>query len=298
MRGLLLVCLASVALASGFHLDIPVRPVFGYHENYGIPLAKKIQEDEEAYLKAAENGGRIVGGAVAPAGQYPYLGGLIVTIPNMPRSVCGSTLLTANRLVTAAHCWFDGAHQAQQIQVVLDSQFLFTGQGVRMVAQQVVMHPEWNTQTLANDIAMIYLPQDVQFTANIQPASLPDGALLSETFVGSWGQAAGYGRLNDRDGLTTNTQVNHVALQIISVPDCAAYYTANFVRDTNICTSGNGGVGICTGDSGGPLTIRDQDRDILIGVTSFMSTNGCEFGQPSVFTRVTSFIPWIQSHLA
>ncbi|KAI5643312.1 trypsin domain-containing protein [Phthorimaea operculella] len=302
MRGILLVCLASVALASGLQeadLDLPVRPVFGYHDNHGIPLAKQMKEDEEAFFKkAAESGSRVVGGEVAPAGAYPYLAGLIITMPNTPNpSVCGATLVSANRLITAAHCWFDGVRQAVQFEVVLGSQFLFSGEGTRIVAERVVMHPQWNTQTLANDIAMIYLPRNVEFSDTIQPAALPDSYMLFLTWVGWWGQAAGYGRINDREGVTTATQVNHVRLQIIDEYDCAVIYSPEFVRSSTLCTNGFGGVGICTGDSGGPLTIRYQDKDFLMGVSSFVSRDGCEIGLPSAFSRVTSHIPWILQHL-
>ncbi|KAJ2951560.1 hypothetical protein O0L34_g13709 [Tuta absoluta] len=302
MRGILLVCLASVALASGLQeadLDLPVRPLFGYHDNHGIPLAMQMKAEEEAYFKkAAENGVRVVGGATAPVGAYPYLAGLIVTMSHTPNpSVCGSTVISANRLISAAHCWFDGNRQATQFEAVMGSQFLFSGEGTRMVVSQVIMHSKWNPQNLANDIAMLYLPENIQFNDKIQPAALPDSYMLFLTWVGWWGQAAGYGRINDREGVTTATQVSHVRLQIIDEYDCALIYSHDVVTESTLCTNGFGGVGICTGDSGGPLTIRYQEKDYLLGISSFVARDGCEIGLPSAFTRVTSFIPWILPHL-
>lgn len=85
----------------------------------------------------------------------------MITLLNIAgNSACGSSLLTANRLVTAAHCWFDGFNQGIQFVVVLGSSQLFTG-GIRIATSTVVMHPNWTPSTLANDVAMIYLPYNV-----------------------------------------------------------------------------------------------------------------------------------------
>lgn len=50
-------------------IDLESNPVFGYHEKIGAPLAEKIRIAEE---EAALNPSRIVGGAPAQLGQFPY----------------------------------------------------------------------------------------------------------------------------------------------------------------------------------------------------------------------------------
>lgn len=48
------------------------------------------------------------------------------------------------------------------------------------------------------------------------------------------------------------------------------------------------------GDSGGPFTVPDNlSRPVIIGLTSFGISLGCELGYPSVFTRITSYLDWI-----
>merc|ERR1712243_391290 len=65
----------------------------------------------------------------------------------------------------------------------------------------------------------------------------------------------------------------------------------------NICISGNGGTSTCNGDSGGPLEYLYEDGKYRqIGITSFGSGFGCEIGMPAAFTRVTSFLEWIETH--
>ena len=51
------------------------------------------------------------------------------------------------------------------------------------------------------------------------------------------------------------------------------------------------------GDSGGPLVFREGDgRDTQVGIASFVHSSGCEAGYPAVFTRVTSYVDWVQTH--
>lgn len=47
---------------------------------------------------------------------------------------------------------------------------------------------------------------------------------------------------------------------------------------------------------GGPLTTVVDGKTILIGIVSFGAKDGCELAYPAGFTRVTSFLDWIQKN--
>lgn len=51
-----------------------------------------------------------------------------------------------------------------------------------------------------------------------------------------------------------------------------------------------------SGDSGGPLTVIRNGQKILVGITSYGAVAGCEKGYPPVFTRVGSYISWLQKN--
>ncbi|XP_075976582.1 brachyurin-like [Anticarsia gemmatalis] len=284
-----------LALASFAYADYTPgldNTAYGYFEKYGIPEGERIRKAEEAYLSQQ----RIVGGLPAGAGQYPYQAGLLSSIIGLQGTgVCGGSLISANRVLTAAHCWFDGIHQAWRITVVLGSHTLFTG-GTRIDTSVVAMHNNWTPALVRNDIAVLYLPSNVATSATIAPIALPSGAELNEDFVGSSAIASGFGLTSDGGSISSNQFLSHVRLNVINNSLCSVVFPLIF-QPSNICTSGAGGVGTCQGDSGGPLVVNRNGRDILIAVTSFGSPLGCQAGMPAGFARVTSFINFINQHL-
>ena len=59
---------------------------------------------------------------------------------------------------------------------------------------------------------------------------------------------------------------------------------------THICVS-------FQGDSGGPLVFQEDDgRYTEVGIVSFRHISGCENGHPVAFTRVTSYLDWIETN--
>ncbi|KAJ2951557.1 hypothetical protein O0L34_g13706 [Tuta absoluta] len=296
------VVLNCVLLAQVLGLDSKAEPSikYGYHDNIGIPMAKKIYEAEKKAFEKQEgmDSSRVVGGEVSSHVAHPFLGGLLIHFPGATNlGWCSTSLLSQNRLVTAAHCWDDGNRQAWQFTVVLGSQFLFFGLGTRINTTEVVVHPQWDRSTLQNDVAMIYLPVNVVFNQRIQPVALPTGNLLQQSLATWTARAAGYGRISDTIPANQGTQVNSVGLEVISVQECQNVFGTTSVIDSTICTSGAGGVGVCSGDSGGPLVVTQNGRDVLVGVSSFVAKAGCSQGFPSAYARVTSFTNWILQHM-
>ncbi|CAG4953153.1 unnamed protein product [Colias eurytheme] len=285
----LLIFLSALAAASAL---VEVDLSKDYHINIGIPAATRIKQVED---EAIASGSRIVGGAIAPADAYPYLAGLVIRFhDHMGTSACGSTLVSLNRLVTAAHCWRH-SFSASEFTVVLGSQYLFHG-GERIVTNHVVLHPQYIPSMLMNDVAIIYLPRSVSVSSSIRPVSLPHNDLWN-TFTGEWAMAAGYGKTSDsQSSITTAAQVSHVMLQVISEVLCRASF-GSIIQASTLCTSGARSTGICSGDSGGPLVLNRNGEHILIGISSFVANTGCQNSHPSGFARVTSFYNFIMQHM-
>ncbi|XP_063894618.1 brachyurin-like [Helicoverpa armigera] len=274
-------------------IDLEDLTAYGYLAKIGAPLAEKIRIAEE---EASRNPSRITGGSAASLGQFPYQAALLADFDD-GRGVCGGSLLNSRRVLTAAHCWYDGEDQAWRLTVVLGSIRLFSG-GVRLVTSNVVMHENWNPRLIRNDVAIINLPSAVASSNNIAPIALPSGNELNDQFVGAIATASGFGRTGDgpSGSIGPNHFLSHVDVPVISNSLCRISF-GSAVQSSNICTSGAGGKNICSGDSGGPLVVNRNNRRILIGVTSYGSYRGCQVGAPAGYARVTSFINWINQRL-
>ncbi|CAH0625512.1 unnamed protein product [Chrysodeixis includens] len=291
MKVIILLALVTVAYANVEPLE--GNTAYGYIQNYAIPLGEKIRQQEEQMMQ-----GRIVGGLPTTLGQIPYQAGLLASFLGISGTgICGGSLITPNRVLTAAHCWFDGVNQAWLFNVVLGSTTLFTG-GTRLATSAVALHPNWTPLIIRNDVAIIYLPLSVQLSAVISTIAMPTGAQINENFAGENAVASGFGLILDAaDGgtITSNQYLSHASLNIISNTVCTFAFPL-FLHESNICTSGVGGTSTCQGDSGGPLVVTRNNQPVLVGVTSFGSGLGCSSGLPAVYARVTSFLNFISQH--
>ncbi|XP_045451599.1 uncharacterized protein LOC123660589 [Melitaea cinxia] len=222
------------------------EPIFrDYHLEIGIPERARIDAAEAA---ADFDGSRIIGGQVSALGANPHLAGLQITLTTGQRSVCGSSLISNTRLVTAAHCWRSGGVQARTFTVILGSVNYNSG-GIRISTSNVVMHPSYNMNTLRNDVAVIRISR-VNFNNNIRAISLATG---SNNYVGVTAVAAGFGRTSNTGSVSSVAR--HVSLQVIDNNTCARVYGTAVVGSSTLCTSNSGGRSTCGGDSGGPLAV-------------------------------------------
>ncbi|XP_075979473.1 collagenase-like [Anticarsia gemmatalis] len=277
-----LICLLLFTSVYGVFED---RPTYGYHRKVGVPKAFKLKSLESV---------RIIGGnPVANADAVPYQAGIITTLTTGWTSICGGSLLSATRVLTAAHCWWDGESQARLFTVVLGSLTIFSG-GTRMDTTDVRVHPQWTVQMM-NDIAMVGISK-VTFSNNIQPIPLPTMADVNLDFVGTSGVISGYGKTSDaQNSFPSTTTLHHTTVKVISNTVCQKSFIIP-IHGSHVCIGGERR-GTCDGDSGGPLAVVHNNQRIVIGVVSFGPSQGCEAGLPSVFTRTTAYLAWIQSHL-
>lgn len=75
--------------------------------------------------------------------------------------------------------------------------------------------------------------------------------------------------------------------------DCYSRHTEKyqeFIYNGTLCAySSATDKGVCRGDSGGPLVSKGQ----LVGIVSWGVP--CAQGVPDGFTRISTFLPWIQN---
>lgn len=97
--------------------------------------------------------------------------------------------------------------------------------------------------------------------------------------------------------------LQEVIVPIVDNQQCErAYGNTRALIDNRIICAGfaRGGKDACQGDSGGPLMLGTNEKTHLryyqVGVVSY-GLKCAEPGYPGVYTRITSFLDWIQKNL-
>ncbi|GJQ80527.1 hypothetical protein Trydic_g12418 [Trypoxylus dichotomus] len=222
---------------------------------------------------------RVVGGTNAPGGEYPSM----VSLRSSGNAhFCGGTILNSLNILTAAHCIV--GRSAGNTITVAGTNLLNSG-GTSRATALLLVHANYNSQTIANDIAVVRVSQALGFTTLIQQVSLNTANTGAVAAI-----LVGWGRTSTNGPLPNNLQ--HLATQTITHAACVSSW-GSLVSQLQICAVIGAGQGACNGDSGGPL-FQTSNRAQL-GIASFIRAGGCAQGFPDVYVRVSSYISWIQS---
>ncbi|XP_007517780.1 chymotrypsin-like protease CTRL-1 isoform X2 [Erinaceus europaeus] len=230
---------------------------------------------------------RIVNGENAVPGSWPWQ---VSLQDSSGFHFCGGSLINPNWVVTAAHCnvvagrhfavlgEYDRSSNAEPVQVLSIS--------------RAITHPNWNPNTMNNDLTLLKLASPARYTAQISPVCLapsndvlPSGLTCVTT---GWGRISGVANV-------TPARLQQVALPLVSVSQCQQYWGSR-ITDSMIC-AGAAGASSCQGDSGGPLVCLRGNTWVLTGVVSW-GTSNCNVRAPAMYTRVSKFSAWINQIVA
>uniref|UniRef100_A0A8C2V6G2 Transmembrane serine protease 9 n=1 Tax=Chinchilla lanigera TaxID=34839 RepID=A0A8C2V6G2_CHILA len=231
--------------------------------------------------------GRIVGGAEAAPGEFPWQ----VSLRENSEHFCGATIVGARWLVSAAHC-FNEFQDPAEWEAHAGSTALSSAEAgsVRMRVARIARHPLYNADTADFDAAVLELARPLPLGRHIQPACLP---AASHAFPpGSKCLISGWGYLKE-DVLVKPEVLQKATVELLDQALCASLYGPS-LTDRMLCAGYlDGKVDSCQGDSGGPLVCEEPSgRFFLAGIVSWGI--GCaEARRPGVYARVTRLREWI-----
>ncbi|NXG38855.1 CELA1 elastase, partial [Dromaius novaehollandiae] len=236
---------------------------------------------------------RVVGGSQAQAHAWPSQISLQYYYSGSWYHTCGGSLIRQNWVMTAAHC----VDSNLSFRVVAGDHNIDQSEGTEQIftVSKIIIHPSWNSNNVAAgyDIALLRLSGSVTLNSYVQLAVLPQaGTVLANNYpcyITGWGLTR------------TNGQLSSVLLQaylpVVSYQTCSSSsYWGSTVKSTMVCAGGDGVRSGCQGDSGGPLNCAVNGVYQVHGITSFVSSLGCNvLRKPTVFTRVSAYNSWINS---
>merc|ERR1712126_613656 len=242
---------------------------------------------------------RIVGGKeVNPKGKLPYQVLFRPCNSEGRCGLCGGTIVNKRFVITAAHC-YNSMFTKMEVIVGEHNECDGVNEGGKLIkVRKMTMHPDYNSRTIDNDIALLELAEDLTFTKKIKPACLPSSETKdysgSASTVSGWGGTIGYGPNDQQPQQPRQCTLKETIVKLLkgSDPMCSKYLKTSsskiklcaFAKDTDACQ----------GDSGGPLTVPENGKYTLVGVVSYGS--GCASSStPGVYVRVQGYLPWIKN---
>uniref|UniRef100_A0A4Y0BRI1 Peptidase S1 domain-containing protein n=1 Tax=Anopheles funestus TaxID=62324 RepID=A0A4Y0BRI1_ANOFN len=304
----------------GFERDEPIiccRTADGPTKSNRVGVRASVKACATYDGKRSQLSYHIVGGSEIDSGEVPFIGALGYRAENGPSGdgaaytwACGSSLITPRFLVTAAHC--NSTPYGVPLVVRMGTGNLLSPPHPDDVQDRpiknIIVHPKYKTSQKYDDIALLEVANQFMFDSVLQPTCLhvEDSDLDAATML----HAAGWGFTGDIYSPEALLRTN---LSTVPVEECNKAYVTfkarikDGIRPSQYCARGSqqlvGGVPLysdtCEGDSGGPLYYvaggEDAPKYYLLGVTSFGA--GCGSSNPSVYTRISYYMDWIESHV-
>ncbi|CAF1579654.1 unnamed protein product [Rotaria sp. Silwood1] len=238
---------------------------------------------------------RIVGGEAASN----YAWGWMVSLQRSDEHSCGASLLTSEYAVTTAHCVEDVMHNISILSILAGTNYLnYTSITTiqRRSIINVTMHPDFNSSTHENDIAILkFSPLDISSNSKIAficLAKQDEDPFQSGTNL----VAIGWGYKSEFIHVVSNS-LQQVTVQAFSSTSDECQVSQIVNPSVQFCAGViAGGKDACQGDSGGPLMAFVNNSWVLAGITS--EGIGCaEAGFLGLYTRVSYFISFINSNV-
>ncbi|MBO9532327.1 MAG: trypsin-like serine protease [Solirubrobacteraceae bacterium] len=253
--------------------------------------------------------GRVIAGTattapdVSPTGRWSAVVAIFATDAQGTR-LCTGTLISANWVVTAAHCIADESNAS----VAISPDNVFVAANVTSTqnagnalvsAHSTSVHPGFSWVDASWDVALI----ELDHTVNTTPFALPDPLRANTYVVGSSDNVAGFGRSQASNSASSGT-LRSGRIEQVGGNACETYNPGSG-EYSDCYLPGSARQATCFGDSGGPLVRYDSTQGgapVVWGITSTGpdpcdAATGGQFA-PSYETRVIAVVDWLKATMS
>ncbi|XP_018372450.1 PREDICTED: trypsin-2-like [Trachymyrmex cornetzi] len=227
----------------------------------GAPSPSTISEDAPIDIKDVSD---------APIGKFKYQ----VSLRGSDGHICSGSILDNFNVLTSAECVVNLKCSLDEITVHVGTN-LIKGTGYRHNVESIIVHQNYDKLLCSNDIALIHLKDPIQRNVLVNPTSLPK---FNKSFEGKKCTLSGW-------IIKSNENLQQTELIVDNQKECAKSHWE--LTDSHICTIAQNKTEDSQNDIGAPLVANG----VQIGIVS--SACSCNPGDPDIYTRVTSFLSWI-----
>lgn len=228
-----------------------------------------------------------------PIDNIPY----VVLLKN-ENLFCSGALISDRHVLTAAHC----VRGNQTVFIGTDHFYQHgnTNQNVQVfTATKFWAHEKFSLPSAVYDVGVVELPTPITFSKDVQKITVSTKRNVENDAEDLEVVTAGFGYSENTIGATQ--YLYYARMKMIPLAECKNH-KPSYVEDLNenhICMTSIKGQP-CDGDSGAPV-ISTKTRE-LVGIISYVKDaeggesidyNDCEASTPTVATRVSSYLDWI-----
>ncbi|XP_017791623.1 PREDICTED: vitamin K-dependent protein C-like [Habropoda laboriosa] len=235
------------------------------------------------------NEARFLGGEYTKAHEFPWLANIHVRSQFLFSGILINdryVLTSANQLVSVT---------APEVKVSLGEydRCNLDISSATISVESLILHPEYNLESRAHDLALIKLSQPIKFERRISPICLPNPG---STYLGQVGTLVGWTASNAEDKNNNRTcRPRKLGLPILGYDECvrSGINPMNFHNDSGCAGVLGGSSIVCENDVGSSVQYRSYAGVYdIIGIISDINKCGST-PAVSIFTRIGPHLSWL-----